>query len=34
MDQTKKFNTGAEYAFSVLSGNWKAVIVFLLAGHP
>ncbi|MDY3702639.1 MAG: helix-turn-helix domain-containing protein [Limosilactobacillus coleohominis] len=34
MDQTKKFNTGAEYALSVLSGKWKAVIVFLLAGHP
>ena len=34
MDQTNKFNTGAEYALSVLSGKWKAVIVFLLAGHP
>lgn len=30
----RKFNTGAEYALSILGGKWKAVIVFLLAGHP
>ncbi len=30
----KKFNTGAEYALSILGGKWKAVIVFLLAAHP
>lgn len=29
----QKFNTGAEYALSILGGKWKAVIVFLLAGH-
>lgn len=34
MVKEKKFNTGAEYALSILGGKWKAVIVFLLAGHP
>lgn len=32
MKKVQKFNTGAEYAISILSGKWKAVIVFLLAG--
>lgn len=34
MKASKKFNTGAEYALSILGGKWKAVIVFLLASHP
>lgn len=33
MEKARKFNTGAEYALSILNGKWKAVIVFLLAGH-
>lgn len=33
MKTSKKFNTGAEYALSILGGKWKAVIVFLLASH-
>ena len=33
MVKQQMFNTGAEYALSILGGKWKAVIVFLLAGH-
>lgn len=33
MEKQNRFNTGAEYALSILGGKWKAVIVFLLAGH-
>ena len=28
------FNTGAEYAISIIGGKWKPVILYLLAGHP
>lgn len=31
---TKLFNTGAEYALSIIGGKWKPVILYLLAGHP
>lgn len=35
MATTKKmFNTGAEYALSIIGGKWKPVILYLLAGHP
>lgn len=30
----KMFNTGAEYALSIIGGKWKPVILYLLAGHP
>lgn len=30
----KMFNTGAEYAMSIIGGKWKPVILYLLAGHP
>ena len=33
MNKSRKFNTGAEYALDILNGKWKAVIIFLLAGH-
>ena len=31
---TKMYNTGAEYAISIIGGKWKPVILYLLAGHP
>lgn len=35
MTQTKKlYNTGADYALSIIGGKWKSVILYLLAGHP
>lgn len=34
MTDPKMFNTGAEYALSIISGKWKLVILYLLAGHP
>ena len=34
MTEPKMFNTGAEYALSIISGKWKLVILYLLAGHP
>ena len=30
----KMFNTGADYALSIIGGKWKPVILYLLAGHP
>lgn len=33
MNRSTRYNTGAEYALAILGGKWKAVIVFLLAGH-
>lgn len=30
----KLFNTGADYALSIIGGKWKSVILYLLAGHP
>ena len=32
--QVKMFNTGADYALSLIGGKWKPVILYLLAGHP
>lgn len=32
--QEKLFNTGADYALSIIGGKWKPVILYLLAGHP
>lgn len=32
--QEKLFNTGADYALSIIGGKWKSVILYLLAGHP
>lgn len=34
MTTPKMFNTGAEYALSIIGGKWKPVILYLLAGHP
>ena len=34
MTAPKMFNTGAEYALSIIGGKWKPVILYLLAGHP
>lgn len=35
MTQPKKlYNTGADYALSIIGGKWKSVILYLLAGHP
>ena len=31
---TKIFNTGADYALSIIGGKWKPVILYLLANHP
>ena len=31
---TKMFNTGADYALSIIGGKWKPVILYLLANHP
>lgn len=31
---TKMYNTGADYALSIIGGKWKPVILYLLAGHP
>ena len=31
--QEKLFNTGADYALSIIGGKWKSVILYLLAGH-
>lgn len=28
------FNTGADYALSIIGGKWKPVIIYLLADHP
>ena len=33
-EQVKMFNTGADYALSLIGGKWKPVILYLLAGHP
>ena len=30
----KMYNTGADYALSIIGGKWKPVILYLLAGHP
>lgn len=30
----KLYNTGADYALSIIGGKWKSVILYLLAGHP
>lgn len=30
----KMYNTGADYALSIIGGKWKSVILYLLAGHP
>lgn len=30
----KMFNTGADYALSIIGGKWKPAILYLLAGHP
>ena len=30
---TKMYNTGADYALSIIGGKWKPVILYLLAGH-
>lgn len=32
--QAKLYNTGADYALSIIGGKWKPVILYLLAGHP
>lgn len=34
MAQEKLYNTGADYALSIIGGKWKSVIIYLLAGHP
>lgn len=31
---TKMYNTGADYALSIIGGKWKPVILYLLARHP
>lgn len=34
MTTPQMFNTGAEYALSIIGSKWKPVILYLLAGHP
>ena len=31
---TKMYNTGADYALSIIGGKWKPVILYQLANHP
>lgn len=31
--EPKMYNTGADYALTIIGGKWKSVILYLLAGH-